>query len=604
MHPSIPLLVISLIYTILVSSMFFGKGKIKTVENKIYTWLLFTVMVGIIVDIMGIYCHLYLPDTSFIRWLVVKVYLAYLLLFIFFMTLYMISISYKDKMNFLLDNKKYKVSRVVKFLTFILVISLVLNFVLTFTYFKDGNAVYLSGSNTLFVYGISAIGILSWVILVLKNRKKISVMKVIPIIIFCIICIPVILLQLSNPEILVVTSLTAFLVNFMYHTIENPDKTMLGELYRNKELVEQTYEDKSNFLFEMTGEVRGPLFNISNLCNELIKLNNIDEIKSGLKNINNHINQLDFVVNDVLNVSNLDVQKIKFIDNRYNVNTIYNEIVNKITSCIGDNIEFRTSIAHNIPYLYGDHIKLKQIITSILLNSVKKTNKGFIEFHIDTIERYDVCRLIITIKDSGSGISIDKINEILESTGELNSEDINNMEKVELNIKLCQKIVKLMGGSLMIKSEIGKGTEVMLTINQRVNLDSKKNILEQYESFVNSNKKILVICQDKNINKIIKKKLEENNLKASYLLNGMDAIDKLKSGKKYDYIIIEDDMKEMSGYTTLQKMKELDKFNIPVIIMLKDNKLNIKEEYLKDGFKDYIIVNKLDEEIDRIIEKY
>ena len=223
-------------------------------------------MIGIILDIIGIYCHLYLPDTSFIRWLVVKLYLAYLLTFVFFITLYMISISYKDKMKFLLDRTKYKMGRLIKFLTFIFILSQVLNFVLTFTYFKDGNAVYLSGSNTLFVYGMAAIGILSWVVLVLKNRKKIPVMKVVPIIIFCLICIPVILLQLSNPEILVVTSLTAFLVNFMYHTIENPDKTMLSELYRNKELVEQTYIDKSNFLFEMTGEVREPLFHISNLC--------------------------------------------------------------------------------------------------------------------------------------------------------------------------------------------------------------------------------------------------------------------------------------------------------------------------------------------------
>ena len=75
---------------------------------------------------------------------------------------------------------------------------------------------------------------------------------------------------------------------------------------------------------------------------------------------------------------------------------------------------------------------------------------------------------MITIKDSGLGISIDKINEILAATGELNQDDINDMEKMDINMKLCQKVVKLMGGSLMIKSQVGKGTEVILVIDQRI----------------------------------------------------------------------------------------------------------------------------------------
>jgi len=391
----------------------------------------------------------------------------------------------------------------------------------------------------------------------------------------------------------------------MYHTIENPDKTMLNELYRNKELVEQTYEDKSNFLFEMTGEVRNPLFNIGNICNNIKNINDVDEIKKGIKEIYTYVKQLDFVVNDVLNVSNLDVQKIKFIDNRYNINNLYGEIVNKINSCIDtNNIEFRASISNNIPYLYGDSIKIKQIIMSILLNSIKKTRKGFIEFNIDMIERYDICRLIITIKDSGVGISLDKINEILSNTGELDTEDIKEIEKAELNIKLCQKITKLTGGSLMIKSQENKGTEVMLTFNQRKVLSDKNSYLEKYENFVNTNKKVLLVSQDKELSKNIKRKFTDKEISISHLLNGLDAIDKIKSGKKYDFILVEDDMKEMTGFTTLKELKKIDKFNIPVIIMLKDNKINIKEEYIKDGFKDYILLNNISVELDRIIDKY
>ena len=605
MHPSIPLLVISLIYTILILFLFYSKDKIKTVENKIYSSLLITVILGVIIDIIGIYSHLYLPDTSFFRWLVVKVYLVYLLTFIYLITFYIVVMSNKEEMRVVDKSVKSKTRKSIKIITFIYIISIILNFILTFTYYKEGNAVYLSGSNTIFVYGISGVGILSWILLVILNRKNIPTIKIVPIIIFIIICVPVILLQLCNPELLVVTSLTAFLVNFMYHTIENPDVQTISELYKNKELVEQTYEDKSNFLFELTQEVRDPLYNISNLCNEIKSSDDVKKIKENINIINNSIRQLDFIVNDVLNVSTLDVQIVKFVNNRYSLKSLYDDVVARIKVNVSDNIEFRTNIPNNVPYLYGDSIKLKQILYSLIMNSVKKTEKGFIEFNVNTIEKYDVCRVIFTIIDSGSGMSIDKINEVLSVTGEFDAGDIENLEKAEFNIKLCQKIIKVLGGNLLIKSKAGKGTEVMLTIDQRIySPDNDNSVLKQYENAIYNSKKALIVCQDKNITNILKKKLNENSIGYSIMLYGMDAVDKIKSGKKYDFIIVQDDMKEMSGYTTLKEMQKINKFNIPVIVMLDNNKVNIKEHYLEDGFEDYILLDNFTEELNRILNKY
>lgn len=606
MHPSIPLLIASLLYTILVLFLFYSKDKIKTIENKIYSSLLFTVIIGIVVDIIGIYCHLYLPNTSFFRWLVVKIYLIYLLTFVYLITIYIIVMSNKEEMRLIKNPFKHsKTKKSINFVTLLYIISIILNFVLTYTYYNDGNAVYLFGSNTIFVYGMSGLGILSWILLVIKNRKNIPTMKIVPIIIFIIICVPVILIQLSNPEILVVTSLTAFLVNFMYHTIENPDIQTIRELYKNKELVEQTYEDKSNFLFEMTQEVRDPLYNIGNICSEMKQEEDINKIKTDLNIISNSIRQLDFIVNDVLNVSTLDVQKVKFVNNRYNLRSLYDDVVARIKVNINSNIEFRTNIPNNVPYLYGDSIKLKQILYSLIMNSVRKTNSGFIEFNVNTIEKYDVCRVIFSIIDSGSGMSIDKINEVLCVTGEFDQKDIENLEKNEFNIRLCQKIIKVLGGNLLIKSKTGKGTEVMLTIDQRIyNVDNDNTVLKQYENAIYNSKKVLIVCQDKNITNVLKKKLNESGIGYSVMLYGMDAVDKIKSGKKYDFIIVQDDMKEMSGYTILKEMKKLNKFNTPVIIMLDSIKDNIKEHYIEDVFKDYILLDNFNEELDRILNKY
>ncbi len=604
MHPSILLLAISLIYTILIFILFSIKDKKKTLENKIYMSLLITVIIGIILDISGIYCHLLLPDTSFIRWFVVKLYLAYLLIFVYLITVYVFLVSYKKEMNLVKEKEtNIKVKRIIDFFTLFLIISLVLNFILGYTYYKNGNEVYLFGPNTIYVYGVSALGIISWVYFVVKNRKSISLRKIIPILLFVVFCVPVILLQLSNPQILVVTSLTAFLVNFMYHTIENPDLKQLEEVTRNNEITEQAYIDKSNFIFEMTQEVREPLNYIKNTSKELIDNDRKkEEYKEGLSYIYNASRQLDFVVNDVLNVSSLDVQKVKILNNRYNLDMIYDDLVKRIENSVNKNVEFRHSIPNNVPYLYGDNIKIKQILYSILMNSVKKTETRFIEFNIDTIEKYDVCRVIFRIIDSGVGIGIEKINEILSTTSELNKNDIVNLEKSEFNIELCQKIIKSLGGNLLIKSKLGKGTEVILTLDQKIYREKNENNINLFNNY--SYKRVLVVSQDKKVNDVIKKVFNESGINTSYILYGADAIDRIKSGKKYNYIIIEDDMKEMSGYETLKKLKEINNFNIPCIVILDSNKENIKKYYLKDGFSDYILTSDLRNELKKIIEKY
>ena len=264
-------------------------------------------------------------------------------------------------------------------------------------------------------------------------------------------------IQKMNPGLLLLTFGEAFIIFLMYFTIENPDVKQINEMVRNNEIVEQTYIDKSNFLFEMTGEVREPLNNIRKLCDIIQNEKDEDVIKSNVKYINNSIRQLDFIVNNVLNVSSLDVQKVKFLNNRYNLKMIYDDLVKRIEPSVNSNVEFRSSIPNKVPYLYGDNIKVKQVLYSILMNAVKKTEKGFIEFNINTIEKYDVCRDIFTISDSGVGIGIDKINEILSVTGELNKDDIVNLEKSEFNIELCQKIIKSLGGNLLIKSKLDKG---------------------------------------------------------------------------------------------------------------------------------------------------
>lgn len=580
------------------SIIFFSKKRLNQFEDKTYARFLITnIFISLTGLVLGFLVNPDIPVPEFIVIIFNKFYLVSLLLWITTLTLYTFYVSFKNK------NKFEKTRTIFKYLDIVNIL-----FVIIFPMKIDmvGSSALPSGLAIIYTYSVFCIGFLAQIICVLINFKNIKNKKYVPIYLLVTLGSVVVINQIINPEMnYLLNPLFIFISVIMYHTIENPDIKLLSEVYKNKELVEQTYEDKSNFLFELTGEVRNPLFNINNICNKIKDEKDINKIKEGLKEIENIARQLDFIVNDVLNVSNLSVQKIKFVDNRYNVNYLFDELVTKINSCKGENVEFRSSISHNIPYLYGDSLKIKQILLSLLLNAVKKTEKGFIEFNIDTIDRFDVCRLIFTIKDSGSGISIEKINEILAATGELNQEDIENMEKADLNMKLCQKVVKLMGGSLMIKSQVGRGTEVLLVIDQRVHIaNAKENPLNQIAANTSLNHNVLIICQEKELFNLIKKKLNDKNISFSHVLYGLDAVDKIKRGKKYDYIIVEDEMKEMSGYTTLKELEKLEKFNIPVIVMLNKNKEKIKEHYINDGFKDYLLLDDFSKELERIINKY
>ena len=412
------------------------------------------------------------------------------------------------------------------------------------------------------------------------------------------------LLNSIDPSVLITTMIGTIICYTMYFTMENPDVKMLNELYKNKELMEQNYEDKYNFLFEMTQEARNPLVSINSLTTNLRNEENPEKIKDGLLTLNNMVRQLDFSINNILNISSLDVQKLKIINSKYELDKLCNEIATRIKPEVKDSVEFVLSVPKQLPTLYGDYMKLRQILYSLLINSCKNTENGNIYFKVNVIEKYDICRVVFNISDTGSGMPIEKINEIISATGELDKEELENLEKKEFNVKVCQKVMKIMGGNLMIKSNVGEGTDIILTIDQRVYHEKDKSILTQYENDIANYQRVLIVGQNKDVINKIKKKFNANNITSSVLYYGMDAVDKIKSGKKYDFILIEDEMSEITGFMTFKEMQKVKGFDIPTIIMLKEDKEHIKDHFIEDGFSDYLLLDSFESELDRIIEKY
>ena len=585
----------SLVFMLIFLIIYFSKKRLKNKDNSIYSFLIITNTVGLIIDIIGYITMHTISLTSPVNIIISKLNLLYYFTWLYLFVIYILYISKIANNNIFSNISKFKYICYLINISFILILPLHIH--------NENDKIYSYGPSANYVYFISIIFAIIIVYCLFKNLKKIAKREFIPLVSFVVLGLMVMLVQMIFPAVLLLLYSESIITAIMFFTIENPDVKILNELYKNKEIMESNYEDKYNFLFEITQESRNPLKSIESICNNIEDEKDIKVIKENVKDLSNLAKRLDFTINNVMNVSTLDAQKINIIDKKYNLKKVCEELTKRISLENKKDVEFKYNIPHNDLYLYGDDMKIKQVLYSLIVNSLEKTNVGYVEFKVNVIEKYDYARVIFMVTDSGPGIEIDKINEILSSTGALDKEEVELLNKKEVDVKLCQKVIKLMGGNLMIKSDLGKGSEFILTIDQRVYHDETKSILSNYENVVNNYQKALIVSQDKTLISKIKNILNKNEVSYSVLYYGLDAVDKIKSHKKYDFILISDEMKEVSGLSTLKEMQKVKGFSSPCIVMLNESKKGLAKHYIEDGFSDYIINEDIDS-LNKILEKY
>lgn len=601
---TIPVTIFSMIYMLLLAIVYFSKRRIPTYENKIYSKLIVLSCIGITLDVLSSLFVIFSATDSNLFVIVTKMMFIYYILWSGLLLSYTVTVSVNSR-----KNKKINIKRIYRIISFSYLICAFLVIILPLVYHSENGVIYPDGLSVIFTYFIAGfISIIFMIIMLFINYTHIKSRKYVPIYSLLVLFFVAILIQQKNPQLILTTSVECFITFLMYFTIENPDVQMMEELYKNKKIIEKSNEDTSNFLFRMTQDIKRPIKEIIDVTTDMYEINDIADLKNGTKIINNKARELDYLVNDALDVSRMNTNTIKVYDTRYNPLNLFKEIKYQTESRLDEKVKFEYSISNNLPlYLYGDSIKLKQIIYSILDNSISNTSSGYISLDISSIIKYDTCRLIINIADSGRGMNIEEVNDILS----LNIEDLSNInlssEKSILNLKEIKKLVVFLGGSMIVKSGEGKGTEVSITFDQKIvkikNSEVSKK-LDLYEQSLYSNKRIMVVDDDaKELSKITTY-LEKSDAIVSGSLFGRDVINKISSKQKYDLIILDDETDTISAYEVLKELKKNLKFNIPVVIMIDDNKEFIKLHFLKDGFADVIMKSKLNSELDRILKRF
>ncbi len=586
-------------FCILLIVLCFSKKTVITNETKIYKYLVITNFIGLILELLCTYASIISTSMPVLSDIILKSYLVYNIVWTFILTAY---VYYVSKIN----NDKIVSKHIKTISAIVLPISVIITYILkcNLVVSPDFTVRYTNGPSVIFTYSICGLFIALMIIFMSSNIHNLKNKKYIPIYVFLVTIILGIAIQIKFPGLLIMTFIETLTLAIMYFTIENPDVRFIEELSRNKKLLEDTLQDKSNFLFRMSNEITQPIKNIEMITKKISDEKNKKLIEEGIHNIAYETKNINSIINDILDTSNINEDNIKKYKDKYSIKRIYDEISIKIGKKIENkNIKFTSNISENVPnYLYGDFIKLKQIIYNLLNDSIKnKTN--YINMSIDSIIKNNVCRLIITIEDTVTNLDAYKINDILAIKTKINKEDLDQLEKENANLQTIYKTIKYLGGSLIIKSN-DNGREFIISIDELIFKEKTNQPLENYDNLITSKFKILIIDNKTSFINEITEKLKDYDVETFTNFSGLDAINKIQNGARYDLILLDDEMKQISGYEVFKKLKNIKKFKTPVIITLEKDKEFIKKHYINDGFSDYLLKSDIDNELKRIMDRF
>lgn len=598
----------SLFYIFLLIVVYFSKKRLKSVENRLYILLAITNFFGLFLDIFSVFTIRNMNTHPILNFYISKFYLIYLLTWITLFTIYIFIISTKNKSN--TKTKEYiaKIFTIFSIIYSLLVIAII---VLPLYYFNENNVVYSYGPSASLLYIISGIYMIIWIICMISNLKNIKSKKYFPIFAYMIIGIVVIYIQMNNPGLLLMSSMETFVTFLMYFTIENPDLKIIEELNIARDQADKANNAKSEFLSNMSHEIRTPLNAIVGFSQALEEENLPDEAKDEVKDIIMASQSLLEIVNGILDISKIEANKLEIVNAEYDFNKVLEELVALTRARMGDKpLQFKTSFDPTIPtVLYGDHTRIKQIILNLLTNAVKYTKEGYINFKVDSVIKEDVCRLIISVEDSGIGIKEENINKLFSKFERFDLEKNITIEGTGLGLAITKKLVDLMNGKIVVQSTYGEGSRFTVAIDQKIVKTPTITIKDQNEqkevkAFDVSGKRILVVDDNKLNLKVATRLLKEYNVEIETIDSGFECIEKIKAGQTYDLILMDDMMPKMTGTETIAKLKQIEGYNIPTIALTANAISGMKEKYMKAGFDGYLSkpIDKL--ELNRIINDF
>ena len=603
MDSSVSFIISSLVVSLIMAFTYFVRKKVNTSETKVYSYLIIISILGSIISIPLYFLIKDYQSFNLFTFLIPRLYLLYIMVFVFTIVCYFRVIASKI-------NEKYFFGDVEMFFSIYLFINLIIILILPMEYHNSNGEVYVNGIAVYYTYMICALECIYMLLVLVRNITMIKSKKIIPVLILIVIGIMAALMQFFSPGVRVITYALNLIVQIMFFTIENPDVKLLEQVRLAQEETDKANKTKSDFLSIMSHEIRTPLNTIVAFSDSLKDKDFPKNDKEEIKDIYDASLSILETVNGIIDISKLENNTLEIEEVNYQFSKVYDELVMFTKERLKGNkkINFKTNLTNDMPkYLYGDSFRIKQIMLNLLSNAIKYTKEGYIEYDVKCINKGDICRMVITVSDSGRGIKKSNINRIFDDERIINNKNI--VEGTGLGLSVTKKLLELMDGQILVQSIYGKGSQFRVILDQKIVeeqeiIDNKERQNKANEITGDLSHKTVLIVDDNQMNlKVAQRLLAKYNVNIETANSGFKCLDLVKVNK-YDLILLDDMMPKMSGKETLEQLKTYSNFNTPVVVLTANAVYGVKDEYITLGFNDYLSKPIEKDELNRVLKKY
>lgn len=404
-----------------------------------------------------------------------------------------------------------------------------------------------------------------------------------------------------------------FTIAMLYVVLSEKKARENKELLREKENAESASKAKSIFLANMSHEIRTPINGILGMDSMLLKECKDESLRDYALNIQSAGQTLLSLINDILDISKIESGKMEILPVTYSVFTVLNDCYNMVAIRAHDkNLELVMDISPDIPRsLFGDEVRIRQVVNNLLSNAVKYTNEGSItlsvrseKLSVDPIQggNSKQVKLFIQVKDTGIGIREKDREKLFNDFVRLDEKRNRNIEGTGLGLNLTKQLLDMMGGSIEVESTYGEGSVFTVCLLQQVSDEKPLGDFEKlykqhvnvvdaaHERFEAPEAKILVVDDVQMNLKVFAGLLKDTKIQIDTAMNGAEALE-LIQGKHYDVIFLDHMMPVMDGVEAFRRMKKLEKNPnaiTPVVMLTANAVSDARNGYMDEGFSDYM----------------